>query len=211
MSESVKCIDARGLPCPQPVILTKKALDEARAGAATGAIEVTVDGPTGKENVSRFAAHEGFEVEAVDGADGSAVVRIKLSGAGSSQRVPAPQATASDALGETIRTTVFISADKIGTGADELGALLMRGFLRTLAESEGKPRRVIFMNSGVKHALDDSAALPSLRSLEGAGAEILSCGTCLDYYDARSRLSVGRVSNMLEISGFLLEGKTLSI
>jgi selenium metabolism protein YedF len=193
------------------VILTKKALEEARSGAATGAIEVTVDGPTAKENVTRFAAHEGFAVETVDGREGSAVVRIKLGASDSRGKAPAAQAAPIHALGDSALTTVFISSDKIGTGADELGELLMRGFLRTIAESEHRPERVVFMNSGVKLALDDSAALASLHALVDSGVEILSCGTCLDYYDARSRLAVGRVSNMLEISGFLLEGRTLSL
>ena len=51
-------IDARGLSCPQPVVLVKKAID--RLGK--GEIEVWVDTVTSKENVSRLARNAGFQV-----------------------------------------------------------------------------------------------------------------------------------------------------
>jgi tRNA 2-thiouridine synthesizing protein A len=51
-------IDARGLSCPQPVVLVKKAID--RLGK--GEIEVWVDTVTSKENVSRLARNGGFQV-----------------------------------------------------------------------------------------------------------------------------------------------------
>ncbi len=51
-------IDARGLACPEPVLLTKKAL-------ATGqeSYEVLVDNQVAVENVSRFAAKAGYGVQ----------------------------------------------------------------------------------------------------------------------------------------------------
>ena len=36
--------------------------------------------------------------------------------------------------------------------------------------------------------------------LEAAGVEILSCGTCLDFFHAKEKLRAGRVSNMMEIA-----------
>jgi TusA-related sulfurtransferase len=51
-------IDARGLSCPQPVVLVKKAIDKIEKGE----IEVWVDTVTSKENVSRLARNAGFEV-----------------------------------------------------------------------------------------------------------------------------------------------------
>jgi len=51
-------IDARGLSCPQPVVLVKKAIDK----IGKGEIEVWVDTVTSKENVSRLARNAGFEV-----------------------------------------------------------------------------------------------------------------------------------------------------
>ncbi len=53
-----KTIDARGLSCPQPVVLTKKALEEIQSGT----IKVIVDNKPASENVSRFARNQGYEV-----------------------------------------------------------------------------------------------------------------------------------------------------
>ena len=50
----MKKIDARGLSCPEPVIMTKNAMASREA-----AYEVLVDNVTAKENVSRFAVHQG--------------------------------------------------------------------------------------------------------------------------------------------------------
>jgi TusA-related sulfurtransferase len=51
-------IDARGLSCPQPVILVKKVIEK----MGKGTLEVLVDTATSKENVSRMARSAGFQV-----------------------------------------------------------------------------------------------------------------------------------------------------
>lgn len=51
------CIDARGLSCPQPVVLTKNALDK-----KPETCKILVDNPTASENVTRFAEHAGYGV-----------------------------------------------------------------------------------------------------------------------------------------------------
>lgn len=55
-------IDARGVGCPEPVLMTKKAL-----AANPEGLEVLVDNTTAKENVKRFAATQGYQVEIKDG------------------------------------------------------------------------------------------------------------------------------------------------
>lgn len=61
----MKKVDARGLSCPEPVILTKQAL-----ASGEKQYEVLVDNPTAKENVTRFAVHQGCQVESrEDGED----------------------------------------------------------------------------------------------------------------------------------------------
>ena len=50
-------IDARGLSCPQPVLLTKEAIKENAEGC-----EVVVDNPAAKQNVTRFANKAGYDV-----------------------------------------------------------------------------------------------------------------------------------------------------
>ena len=53
----MKIIDARGLSCPEPVILTRQAL-----ASGESAYQVIVDNNTSKENVTRYAPHQGYEV-----------------------------------------------------------------------------------------------------------------------------------------------------
>lgn len=204
MNESVKKIDARGLACPQPVVVAKKALEE----GGFDILEVLVDGPTARENVTRFAVHAGHSVEDVEDSGGESTIRVRRAGGASATSAAAPEAAAASPLGAT---TVFIPSDRIGSGDDELGALLMRGFLSALAEASPLPGRVILMNGGVRLAAEGSAALTGLAKLAELGVEILACGTCLDFYKIKDKLAVGRVSNMFEISGLLLEGKTLSL
>lgn len=51
-------VDARGLSCPQPVILTKRAMEKGQFP-----IEVWVDTVTSRENVRRLAEKAGLKVQ----------------------------------------------------------------------------------------------------------------------------------------------------
>jgi selenium metabolism protein YedF len=203
MSESIRRIDAKGLPCPQPLILAKKALEE----GGFELLEIVVDNDSARENVSRFAEHEGHSVEAVETVAGVTTIRIRRG-----DRAAAPGVAAGAALSPGKATaTVFIASAAIGSGNEELGALLIKGFLSTLLETSPLPERIIFMNGGVKLATEGSASLDKLALLAERGVEILSCGTCLDFYKLKDKLAVGRVSNMFEIAGFLMQGSVLSL
>jgi TusA-related sulfurtransferase len=52
-------IDARGLSCPQPVILTNRKMKE----MGKGVFEILVDTDTSRENISRLAQQTGWDVE----------------------------------------------------------------------------------------------------------------------------------------------------
>ena len=59
-------VNASGLSCPQPVMLTKKAL----SGLESGQVEILVDTATSRNNVSRFATNKGWNVEVEDRDEG---------------------------------------------------------------------------------------------------------------------------------------------
>ena len=102
-------------------------------------------------------------------------------------------------------TVVFIGADIVGRGENhELGSLLMLRFLHELGGRRLKPRTIIFMNSGVKLVVEDSAVLEELKQLESQGVELLACGTCLSRLQLTDRVAVGQVSNMSDITSILL-------
>jgi len=51
-------VDARGLSCPQPALMTRNAIREAQSGV----IEVLVDTETARDNCTRVARREGWKV-----------------------------------------------------------------------------------------------------------------------------------------------------
>jgi selenium metabolism protein YedF len=107
------------------------------------------------------------------------------------------------------KVAVYINSQFMGVGDDALGAILMRSFLKTLLDMEIKPSRLILVNSGVRLATEGSEVLETLRSLSEKGIEILSCGTCLDFYGLKEKLKVGKISNMYDIAQSLLEADRL--
>jgi tRNA 2-thiouridine synthesizing protein A len=58
-------VDARGLSCPEPVLLTMEKIKKLKKGE----IEVLVDTDTSRENVSRAAVSQGWKVAAIKQAD----------------------------------------------------------------------------------------------------------------------------------------------
>ncbi len=65
MSET-RTVDARGLSCPQPVLLTRQAI----SGLAEGVVDVLVDSGTSRDNVSRCAQTAGWTVTVQDAPGG---------------------------------------------------------------------------------------------------------------------------------------------
>lgn len=195
MSEIIT-VDARGLACPQPVLETKRALDQ----SPHGFFQVLVDNVTARENVSRFARNQGCDVEVREGGDGWFEIEIKREGTGS-QPTEQEDLLACPVTETSVdrKNVVYVGNNCMGRGDDVLGAKLMRGFLRTLIDSAPLPWRVIFINSGVKLTTIDDEAVEAVSMLQEKGAEILSCGTCLQYFNLEDKLRVGKATNMFEV------------
>ena len=104
---------------------------------------------------------------------------------------------------------IVINSDKMGQGDENLGVRLMGNFLKTLLNAEKKPQMLVLYNSGVKLAAKDSPVLETLQSLENLGVEIISCGTCVNFYGLVDLIQAGRVSNMQEIVGVLTEAENI--
>ncbi len=191
-------IDARGLACPQPVVLTNRAI----ASQATQ-LTVIVDNPVAVENVTRFARAKGFSVRKHETTEGT---MLDLHREGEPAE-PEDETTisCSPARKEAGPLVIFVPSNCLGRGSEELGERLMSAFFHTLLETAPRPETVIFMNAGVKLTVEGSRAVDDLRELEKQGAAILACGTCLDYYGITSKLAVGRVSNMYDIATLLLQ------
>lgn len=188
-------VDARGLACPQPVVKTKEAMEN-HPGLA---IEVLVDTPDSAENVSRFARSRGREARATEeGATHRVLIRPGPEAAGPSPADGAGPEPASCAVTDQ-KLVVYVGADQMGRGSEELGKKLMRGFLRTWLDSPAKPWRMVFLNSGVHLTTIDEEAPEVLELLAERGVEVLTCGTCLQHFGLEKELRVGKVTNMYEV------------
>jgi selenium metabolism protein YedF len=196
-----KIVDARGLACPQPVILTRKAL------AVDEAVTTIVDNDTAQHNVTRMAERAGCTVQGERLADGI-YVHIARQAGGAAVSLAAAEAPAGAPAAGTL--VLLVGADTLGQGDAELGAILMRSFFHTLSEVTPRPSTVVLINSGVKLAVSGSAVLADLQALAAAGTAVLACGTCLNHYALLDALAVGEVSNMYSIAETLLRaGKVL--
>jgi selenium metabolism protein YedF len=108
-----------------------------------------------------------------------------------------------------MKKVIVINSDKMGEGDENLGRRLMGNFLKTLLNAEKRPQMLVLYNSGVKLAAKDSPVLEALQSLENLGVEIISCGTCVNFYGLADLIQVGRVSTMQEIVGVLTEAENI--
>lgn len=189
-----KIVDARGLACPQPVIMTKKAMAEADA------LTTIVDDKTAEANVSRMARKEGWQVVAEASDDGTYLHLSRQDGA-EAVSLPVGKAESLPAAGPLV---VYISADRMGQGEDELGEVLIRAFLHTLNEVAPLPDTLVFVNTGVRLVVEGSPVLEDLEALSQQGVEILACGTCLNYLELMDQVAIGTVSNMYDIAETLL-------
>ena len=182
-----KEIDARGMDCPKPVIMTKKELDSMEEGNLT----TIVDNDTARENVSKLAKSLGFEF-GVEEKDGDFYVNISNDGSVKVEK----EGNSSSKLKDM---TIGIASSRMGSGDDKLGEILMKSFIYTVSETEPYPSTIVFYNSGVRLTTEGSEVLDDLKRLEEEGVEIISCGTCLDFLELKDKLQIGSVSNMYTI------------
>lgn len=173
-------IDARGLNCPEPVILTKRAMEADHNTPIT----IIVDNDAATENVSKLARSQGYDLTIEQQ---EADVYLHMTPGKASLEVDTCSGKA---------VAILIKSSLFGEGDPALGEILMKSFLFSLHELEGKIAQLIFMNSGVKLTTAGSPVLEHLQALEQKGVEILSCGTCLDFYNIKDNLIAGKVTNM---------------
>ena len=88
----------------------------------------------------------------------------------------------------------------MGTGDDVLGKKLLKGFIFSLTQLPRLPKTILLYNGGAHLSCEGSDSLEDLKNLADAGVEILTCGTCLDFYGITDKLAVGEVTNMYVIT-----------
>ena len=193
-------VDAMGDQCPIPVIKTKKALKEI---TETTLVEVHVDNEIAVQNLSKMAKQKNLEYKCEKLEEQHYIIKIKAESEGVSiqQKAPAENDKEICYPDRKSNTVVVLSNNQMGNGSEELGQILMKGFIFALTELDELPSTVLLYNSGVKLSTEGSNSIEDLKTLQAQGVEILSCGTCLNYYDLTEKLQVGDVTNMY----FILE------
>ncbi len=194
----MKTIDVRNLPCPQPVIHTRRAMEQRVS------LCILISNPDQADNVTRMAESSGWTCKLNHQDDhlelyltpGESVKKVDLTS--EDIRCATSQRTVSDFK------TLVISSEFMGRGDDALGKILMKAFVNTLKECSARPDTIVFFNSGVKLTVTGSPVLESLKQLASGGVDILVCGTCLEYYNLKEVIEVGTVSNMYDIAETML-------
>jgi len=191
-------LDCIGLPCPKPVLRAKDAL---AAGATS--IKVLVDNEASQNNVARFGRSQGHEVTTSREGDNLFAVIIGARGDGVTDSFD-PAAFQCE-LPTSQKMIYVISSDSMGRGSEQLGWALLQTYVQTIKDVQPLPNKIVLYNAGVKLVATESGALNALRQLQEMGVEVLACGTCLDFYQLKSAIQVGQISNMHEIMTTMAE------
>lgn len=176
--------------CPYPVVETRKQI-LAHPG---NALEVLVGDKAGRDNVSRLAEKMGYQAAAEPSEEGFRLTLTPGENQENGTIITAPQ-TASPGG----KTVVFCSSDQMGDGDPSFGRVLMKNFLMTLLEMDPLPDLILFVNSAINLTTEESETLEALRKLNDQGVDLASCGLCLDFYEKKEQLKIGRVTNMFEM------------
>ena len=224
-------VNAMGDVCPIPVIKTKNAIKEMAEG---GVVEVLADNEIAVQNLTKMAKQKQYVCRSEKVAENEYKVTITVPGtATTAGTVPGAEASAAAGTGEEAATAepaavskaeeaiscmpdsrrkkklVVLRSGKMGEGSDELGTALMKSFIYALTELEELPETILLYNGGAYLSCEGSDSLEDLKSLEAQGVEIMTCGTCLNYYGIADRLAVGSVTNMYAIAEKMAEADTI--
>lgn len=189
-------VNAIGDTCPIPVVKAKNAIKE--LGGA-GVVEVLVDNEIAVQNLGKMASQKGYAFASEKLGDAEYKVTMTVGESAEQQNVDDIPEVCAVAPAHKKKVVVAINSAKMGVGHDELGGVLIKGFIFALTQMDELPSAILFYNGGATLTTEGSASLEDLKNLEAQGVEILTCGTCLNYYGLGDKLRVGEVTNMYSI------------
>ncbi|WP_291861728.1 sulfurtransferase-like selenium metabolism protein YedF [Marinilabilia sp.] len=196
-------IDTKGRLCPEPLIMARNGLREINEGEK---MLVVSDNETSYQNLMSFLEDLGT-TPVVDKKEGIYYIEVTkpLEPAQETESNPEDYCTVPQQSGATDNYIVVARSCRMGEGDEDLGDLLIRGYFNALKEMEKLPTHIIMYNGGVKLALKDTDTAAALGELEDKDVSVLVCGTCVDYYQMKEQIGVGRISNMYQIATILAE------
>ncbi|MBQ6718949.1 MAG: sulfurtransferase-like selenium metabolism protein YedF [Oscillospiraceae bacterium] len=189
-------VNAIGDTCPLPVVKAKNAIKELNGA---GTVEVLVDNEIAVQNLAKMAKQKGYGCKSSKVSSSEFHVTLEIGEASAATGVEDIPEVCAVVPGHKKNVVVAINSQRMGHGHDELGAVLMKGFIFALTQQDVLPTTVLFYNGGANLTIEGSASLEDLKNLEAQGVEIMTCGTCLNYYNVSDKLAVGEVTNMYAI------------
>lgn len=187
----MKKIDCRGIEGQRVINRVKKYFDSIGEGEAV----VYVDSDILNNNIIKYATTQGYHVDSEE--------------TGEEFKVKIEKRGCLEALEDDKNIVIIISTDTLGKGDDELGKKLMISYLDTISEEFSLPKKIIFLNSGVKLLSEDSKVIEGIKLLIEKGVNIYASRMCVDHYDLRSRVLVGEKVDMSEIVNIMNEAEQL--
>ncbi len=189
----METLDLRNLACPEPVIRAKQAIEK----HPNSVIELLINSSATLSNVTRMARTLGALVASRELPGGEFAVTVTTG------EPPTPETKVSpdelEGPSSAGRATILLRNSVVGQGDDRLGRVLMKAFLKTLKSSDPLPAEIICVNAGVHLTTEGSEEIPTLLELAELGVDVMSCGTCLDFFGKLDKVRVGIVGNMLDI------------
>ncbi len=190
-------VNAMGDACPIPVVKTKEAIKSLNGA---GEVETMVDNEIAVQNLTKMAKQKGYGVksEKISNTEYKVIMTIGEEQAADAKNDTTEAECIVPNNGKKNRVVV-ISSSQMGDGDDQLGTNLMKAFIYALGQQDELPNTILFYNGGAYVTCEGSLSLEVLKSMEAQGVEILTCGTCLNFYGSADKLTVGGITNMYDI------------
>ena len=196
-------LDCRNLNCPEPLLRTKKALGELKIAEN---LEILVNDVAPRENIKRFLAKNGFEAQISQAGADTLIKTVKTDELKDESIDDIYCSVTVPKRGKVI----FLNEEQCGSGP--IGKSLLAKFLGAALSLDEKPVKVICVNNAVHITTNRGhECFEAIKKLNEAGAEILSCGSCLESYKLVDKLSIGEISNAYEIMDILSKYEVIKL
>ncbi len=178
-----------------------------------GVVTVVVDSAASRDNVKRFAESQGCAVQVEETGEGLWEITVAKGFTCGIPEKGEPAGREAQGAGRAAPegggVVVYVNGPVMGRGDEELGRILIQGFLGTLKEVEPLPTHLVFVNEGVRLAVEGSPVLEEIGELEKRGVKVLSCATCLGHLGLEKDLRVGLAGNAFEIAQVLMGARSV--
>lgn len=196
-------IDCRNLDCPEPIVRTKKAIEQMNI---LDTLEIIVNSGIALENIQKFLTANFLEFSISSYDDDYMIYVIK------SNELTKVDVNEFCPPSTNRKKIIYLKYDKVGS--EPIGVGLLGKFLGSLmsVDMELRPSKIICVNDAVTMTTSRSHHnYAILKELESLGVKILTCGSCLEALGLVDKLGVGEITNAFEIMNLVLKNETVYI